>query len=57
MSGATQMLKHPQHRVGDAVDIGQKRFGDDRNSHTVTVSSAGVAKVACEKTSCVELLS
>jgi hypothetical protein len=51
------MLKHPQHRVGDAVDIGQKRFGDDRNSHTVTVSSAGFAKVAYEKTSCVELLS
>ena len=39
MTRATEMLQHPQHRVGDSVDVGQKGLGDNRNAHTTRVCS------------------
>jgi hypothetical protein len=42
----TEMLHHPQHRVGDAVDIREEGLCDDRNAHTRRVTSAAVGKVA-----------
>jgi hypothetical protein len=41
-----EMLHHPKHRVGDAVDIREERLCDDRNAHTTMVASATVGKVA-----------
>lgn len=41
-----EMLHHPKHRVGDAVDIREERLCDDRNAHTKMVASAAVGKVA-----------
>src|SRR5215212_10252884 len=46
MTGAAEMLDHPKHRVGDAVDIREEGFCDDRNAHARSVPSAAVAKVA-----------
>jgi hypothetical protein len=40
------MLEHPEHRVGDAVDIREERLCDDCNAHAMTVPSTAVAKVA-----------
>jgi hypothetical protein len=33
-----QVLGHPQHAVGDTVDIGREGFGNDRNSHAHNVN-------------------
>jgi hypothetical protein len=41
-----EMLHHPKHRVGDAVDIREEGFCDDRNAHTGMLTSAAVGKVA-----------
>jgi hypothetical protein len=46
MTSAAEMLDHPKHRVGDAVDIREEGLCDDRNAHTKSVPSAAVAKVA-----------
>ena len=46
VTGAPQMLDHPKHRVGDAVDIREERLCDDRNAHAKSIPSAAVAKVA-----------
>ena len=46
VTGAAQMLDHPKHRVGNAVDIREEGLCDDRNAHTKSVPSAAVAKVA-----------
>src|SRR4051812_33329996 len=46
VTGAAEMLDHPKHRVGDAVDIREEGLCDDRNAHTKSVPSAAVAKVA-----------
>src|SRR5258705_5851828 len=50
VSGATEMLDHPKHRVGDAVDIREEGLCDDRNAHAMRVPSAAVAKVATRHT-------
>ena len=47
---AAEMLDHPKHRVGDAVDIREERLCDDCNAHTKIVPSATFAKVACGDT-------
>ena len=46
MTGAAEMLDHPKHRVGDAVDIREERLCDDCNAHAKSVPSAAVVKVA-----------
>jgi hypothetical protein len=46
VTGAAEMLDHPKHRVGDAVDIREERLCDDCNAHTKSVPSVTVAKVA-----------
>ena len=46
VTGAAEMLDHPKHRVGNAVDIREERLCDDCNAHTTTVPSAAVVKVA-----------
>jgi hypothetical protein len=44
------MLENAEHRIRDAVDIGQERFCDDRNSHADIVSRGPDRKVACGNT-------
>jgi len=46
VTGVAEMLDHPKHRVGDAVDIREEGLCDDRNPHVKSVPSAPVAKVA-----------
>jgi hypothetical protein len=46
VTGVAEMLDHPKHRVGDAVDIREEGLCDDRNPHTKSIPSAAVAKVA-----------
>jgi hypothetical protein len=46
VTGAAEMLDHPKHRIGDAVDIREERFCDDCNAHTKRVPAAPVSKVA-----------
>ena len=41
-----EVLDHPKHRIGDAVDIREEGLCDDRNAHTKIVSSRAVDKVA-----------
>ena len=45
VTGAAQMLDHPEHRVADAVDVREKGLGDDRNAHTITVTAPPVDMV------------
>ena len=33
---AAEMLDHPKHRVGNAVDIREEGLRDDRNAHAPT---------------------
>ena len=44
VTGAAEMLDHPKHRVGDAVDIREEGLCDDRNAHAKSVPSAAVAQ-------------
>jgi hypothetical protein len=46
VTGAAEMLDHPKHRVGDAVDIREEGLCDDCNAHAKRVPSAADAKVA-----------
>jgi hypothetical protein len=46
MTVMAEVLHHPKHRIGDAVDIREERFCDDRNAHIKIVASAAVSKVA-----------
>jgi hypothetical protein len=46
------VLEHPNHRVADAVDVREKRFRDNRYSHTITVSVSLVDMVTYGHTSC-----
>src|SRR6185369_2793579 len=46
VSASAEMLDHPKHRVGDAVDIRKERLCDDCNAHTKSVPSVPVAEVA-----------
>jgi len=46
VTGVTEVLDYPKHRVGDAVDIREERLCDDRNAHNQIVPSAADAKVA-----------
>jgi hypothetical protein len=50
VTGAAEVLDHPKHRVGDAVDIREETLCDDCNAHTKRVSSTTFAKVACRDT-------
>ena len=50
VTGMPEMLDHPKHRVGDAVDIREERLCDDCNAHVMRVSSATVVKVAAGHT-------
>ena len=50
VAGAAKVLEHPQHRVGDSVDVGQEGFGDNRNAHASSVSAAPVSEVASRHT-------
>ena len=52
VSGAAQMLDHPKHRVGDAVDIREEGFGNDCNAHALTVAAAVVQSVAYGHMAC-----
>jgi hypothetical protein len=45
-----EMLHHPEHRVGDAVDIREEGLCDYRNAHTKMVASASVGRVASGNT-------
>ena len=49
VTGAAEMLDHPKHRVGDAVDIREEALCDDRNAHTRRVPAPPVRKVACRE--------
>lgn len=46
VTGAAEMLDHPKHRVGNAVDIREERLCDDCNAHTKIVAATTFAKVA-----------
>jgi hypothetical protein len=46
VTGVAEMLDHPKHRVGDAVDIREEGFCDDRDAHNKIVPSTPVGKVA-----------
>lgn len=46
VAGAAEMLDHPKHRVGDAVDIREEGLCNDRNAHTKMVPAAPVPEVA-----------
>ena len=46
MTVAAEMLDHPKHRVGDAVDIREEGLCDDRNAHTRMVSPTAFGTVA-----------
>ena len=46
MTVVAEVLDHPKHRVGDAVDIREEGLCDDRNAHTTMVASTAVGKVA-----------
>lgn len=50
VSGAAEMLDHPKHRVGDAVDIREEGLCNDCNAHTWMVAAAPVAEVAAGDT-------
>ena len=50
VAGAAEVLEHPQHRVGDSVDVGQEGLGDNRNSHTKRVSPTTVNEVSSRHT-------
>jgi len=50
MTVMAEVLDHPKHRVGDAVDIREETLCDDRNAHTKRVTSGTVGKVACGDT-------
>lgn len=52
VTGPTQMLEDPDHRITDTIDLREERFGDDGNAHTTTVSALAVPKVAYGHTSC-----
>ena len=41
-----EVLDHPKHRVGDAVDMREEGLCDDRNAHTKMVTSTAVGRVA-----------
>jgi hypothetical protein len=46
MTRAAEMLDHPKHRVGNAVDIREEGLCDDCNAHASRVPSAAVGKVS-----------
>jgi hypothetical protein len=46
MTVVAEVLDHPKHRVGDAVDIREETLCDDRNAHTKRVTPRTVEKVA-----------
>jgi hypothetical protein len=50
VTSQAEMLDHPKHRVGDAVDIREEGFCDDCNAHAKIIPSATVAEVACRDT-------
>jgi hypothetical protein len=50
VTGAAEVLDHPKHRVGDAVDIREETLCDDCNAHTKRVSSTTFAEVASRDT-------
>jgi hypothetical protein len=50
VASATEMLDHPKHRVGDAVDIREETLCDDCNAHTKIVPATTFTKVACGDT-------
>jgi hypothetical protein len=50
MTVVAEVLDHPKHRIGDAVDIREEALCDDRNAHTNRVSSTTVDKVASGNT-------
>ena len=52
VTGAAQMLEHPDHRVADAVDVREKGLGDNRYAHTITVSAPPVDMVTYGDTVC-----
>jgi hypothetical protein len=52
VTGAAQMLEHSDHGIADAVDVREKRFRDNRYSHTITVSVSLVDMVTYGHTSC-----
>lgn len=33
VAGAAKVLQHPQHRIGDSIDVGKERFGDNCDAH------------------------
>ena len=41
-----EVLDHPKHRVGNAVDIREETLCDDRNAHIQRMTSATDSKVA-----------
>jgi hypothetical protein len=45
MSGAAQMLEGSDDGVAHAVDVREKRFRDNRYSHTITVAASPVDMV------------
>jgi hypothetical protein len=45
MAGATQMLERSDDGIAHAVDVREKGFRDNRNSHTITVAASPVDMV------------
>jgi hypothetical protein len=45
VTGSTEMLQHPDHRVADAVDVREKGLGDNRYTHATTVTAPPVDMV------------
>ncbi|BCI79810.1 hypothetical protein MTY66_14350 [Mycolicibacterium sp. TY66] len=39
MAVPVEVLQHPEHRIGDAVDIREKGLRHDRNSHTCRLAA------------------
>jgi hypothetical protein len=52
VTGATEVLEHPDHGVADAVDVREKGLGDNRYAHTITVSAPPVDMVTYGDTVC-----
>ncbi len=54
VSGPVQMLKNPQHRIRDTVDVGKEGLGDDGNTHAPSMFRSRVAEVEARNMSAVQ---
>ena len=52
VSRSPEMLDHPEHRIGHAVDVREKGLGNDCNAHLRTVAPQVNSTVACGHMAC-----